>query len=659
VRYTVDDSGVTHPQASGNYVQVDAVRHQFGTLGETRTISPSLLNALRFGYNRPVVFYVAQSTNPAIDDPSLWFFGSVASSPGLGPLGIASVTDPGLPQNLPRARLENTYEVADTLSYNKGRSSLKFGGSFQRIQTNEAEAFREQGIYSFANLSNFLRNIPASFLGVQPGKDAIRGWRQSVFGLFLQDDVQLRPHLTLNLGVRWEFSSDPTEVNGRASHYEDLLGKDLLVVGNPLIKVPKKNVSPRVGLAWSPGQSGKTSVRGGFGMYYQMIFRDHFYASRTLPPFYPTLSGEAPNVVFPHPLATLASGAVLNNAAQYEDNRQPYVLQWNFSVQHEVLPATVVAVSYVGTRGLHLSRQADINTPAPTILPDGRYFYATTQRMDPNFTQIALRTLSAMSRYNGMQMRVTRRMTRGFQIQGAYTWAHSMDNSSSPISGDTTQSSAPQNPWDLERSEWSHSVYDLRHVLSMNYSYELPFSATAGGVRGKLLGGWQTNGILSITTGVPFSIVNSAGLNRDRTGGGNVSRPNLVPGMSSNPIEGTTAGCAGVPAGRQLGGPDLYFDPCAFRLQDAGFYGTLGRNTVIGPGLETFDFALVKNTSITERSSLQFRWEVFNIFNRANFDLPNATAFLAATGVASGSAGRISGVVTSARQMQFGLKLVF
>ncbi len=661
VRYTIDDSAAQRPQTIPSYTQVDAIRHQYGTIGETRIFSSKLLNVLRFGFNRSNVSYIAAVDNPALNNSALWFFGPIASTPGLGPLGVSGVASSSLPVNLPRARVATVYEVGDTVSYNTSRHALKLGGNFQRWHFNENETFREMGIYSFANLSSFLRGIPSTFLGVQPGLNARRGWRQSMPGVFVQDDIRLRPNLTVNLGVRWEFSTDPIEVNGKASHYEGLFTPNTrLVVGNPLIKVPKKNVSPRVGFAWGVGGDGKTSVRGGLGMYYQMILRDHFYASRTLPPFYTLLSGEAPTLVFPNPLAQLAAGATVNNGAQYEDNRQPYMMQWNLSVQREVLPSTVVGISYVGTRGLFLARQTDFNTPLPTILEDGRYFYpAGARRADPAFTSVAIRTLSATSRYNALQVRATRRLSRGLQMQGAYTWSHALDNSGGAIDGETQQASTAQNPWKLNESEWGHSPYDLRHVLSVNYTYALPFGANQPGVAGKLLGGWQTNGILSLTTGVPFSVSNSSGLDRSRSGPSNASRPDLVAGMSNNPTSGVTAGCPGVTAGRELGGVDLYFDPCAFRLQDPGFYGNLGRNTVIGPGLMTFDFALVKNTGISETKNLQFRWEVFNLFNRANFDLPTSAAFLAASGVASGSAGRITGTVTSARQMQFGLKLTF
>jgi hypothetical protein len=442
-----------------------------------------------------------------------------------------------------------------------------------------------------------------------------------------------------------------------------LLVTDTLVIANPIIKLPKKNFSPRVGLAWDLDGSGKTALRAGFGMYYQMIFREYYLNSRLLPPFYTTLSGEAPSLIFPHPLATLTSGGAVHiDSAQFE-NHQPYMMQWNLSMQREILPSTVLGLGYVGTRGVYLSRQNGLNTAIPTILEDGRYSYPSgAQRPDRNFTDVLLRELSATSSYNALQLKISRRLSQGLQVQGAYTWSHALDNGAAAISGDTAQTSAPQNPWDLNRSEWSHSPFDLRHVLSINYTFALPLGAARPGVWGKMLEGWQTNGILSATTGVPFSIQNSGGLNRDRGGVGNASRPDGVAGRSNNPTSGVTNGCNGLPAalaGEELGGPDLYYDPCAFRLQDAGFYGNLGRNTVIGPGLMTFDFGLVKNTGLGENRSLQFRWEVFNLFNRPNMGLPNSTAFLAASGAVSATAGRITSTSTDAREMQFALKLSF
>jgi hypothetical protein len=406
---------------------------------------------------------------------------------------------------------------------------------------------------------------------------------------------------------------------------------------------------------------GKTSLRAGFGVYQQMLFRNYFFSSRQVPPWYTTLSANAPTLIFPRPLDIIVQGgATAGDMAQYEDGPMPYMMQWNLSVQREV-GGTVLGAGYIGTRGLHLGRFTSPNVAYPTILSDGRYFYGPNlPRRDPNFTSVNFKARSSESRYNALQVKASHRFSRGLQAQAAYTWSHSLDLGSAQLNGDYGNGSPfPQNPWDIKGTEYGHSSFDLRHVLSLNYTYALPFWSGTTGVLGKLIQGWQTNGILSMTTGVPFSVEVNGGLNRSRQGVGPASRPDLKPGMSSNPTSGVTAGCAGVAASQKLGGADLYYDPCAFQLQEAGYYGNLGRNTVIGPGLTSFDFAMVKNTAIGEGRDLQFRWEVFNLFNHVNFGLPNLTNFLAATGAASANAGRITNTVTSARQMQFGLKLSF
>jgi hypothetical protein len=664
-RYTIDDSVVVTPRSIANFTDQDTVRSQYATIGNTQILSPTLLNVFRFGFNRSTVLYDQFSQNAAVEDKSLWYFPN-PSEPYLGPLGIGGLSAATAVLNRPKHRLDNVYQLVDTITDTLERHTLKFGAEYQRIQTNENDTNNGAGSYSFTNLSTFLTNQPSSFVGVEPGRSAVRGWRQRLFGMFLQDDFRLFPRLTLNLGVRWEFVTDPIEVNGRTAHYEGVFTTKLgdhTITGGPIATFNKKNISPRFGFAWDVAGDGKTSVRGGFGMYYQMLFRNYFFSSRFVPPWYTTLSADAPNLVFPHPLAQLQAQATTGgDFVTYKDGSMPYMMQWNTSVQRQLSGGTVIGMGYVGTRGLHLGYIYNPNVPVPDILPDGRYFYPANRPLrDPNFTSsVRIKSRRSSSLYNALQVKANHRFTRGLQAQVAYTWSHSLDMGSAQLAGDYGNSApSAQNPWNI-KDDWSHSAFDLRHVVSANYTYQLPFGAKSAGIVAKVIGGWQTNGILNLTSGVPFTVQNNGGLNRTRQGNGPPSRPDLVPGMSNNPIEGTTAGCAGIPAGGKLGTPDLWYDPCAFRLQELGFYGNLGRNTVIGPKLRTFDFALVKNTPFGESRSLQFRWEVFNLFNRANFDLPNSTNFLVANGTASSTAGRISApTVTPARQMQFGLKLSF
>jgi hypothetical protein len=210
----------------------------------------------------------------------LWYFGTAASSPGLGPLGIANVTDPGVPVNLPRARLDNTYQVTDTLTYTTSNHTVKFGAEFERLQTNENEAFREQGSYTFANLSTFLLGQPASFIGVQPGKSAVRGWRQNLMGLFVQDDVRLKPRLTLNLGLRWEVELPRYVDHNRMNSFDPytlnpVSGTPGIVTFAGANGVPRTafdanfgNIGPRFGFAYRAPFAKNLVIRGGAGIFY-------------------------------------------------------------------------------------------------------------------------------------------------------------------------------------------------------------------------------------------------------------------------------------------------------------------------------------------------------------------------------------------------------
>jgi hypothetical protein len=322
-------------------------------------------------------------------------------------------------------------------------------------------------------------------------------------------------------------------------------------------------------------------------------------------------------------------------------------VQYSLTLQRELLPQTVVSVGYIGSRGYHQVRNVEANQSIPEILPDGRYFFpgpGTPPRRNRNFESIRLRTTDGNSWYNGLTLGVSKRFSKGLQLQGAYTFGRSSDEGSQAIgSGDFSNSFQPRYAYD-RHDNYGRSDFDIRHNFVFNYGYELPFAKGLTGLAGALADGWQVSGILTIRSGVPFSPV--LGFDRARArprSGGAGQRPNWAPGYD----RGTVI----------VGEPQLYFDPSAFSLPDAGFFGDVQRNALEGPGYASWDMAVFKNVRMGSRYRLQFRVEAFNLLNRANFGLPAATVFNSAGRVEN--AGEITSIVGTARQVQLGLKLEF
>ncbi len=329
--------------------------------------------------------------------------------------------------------------------------------------------------------------------------------------------------------------------------------------------------------------------------------------------------------------------------------------QWNLTLQQEIFPQTSLSIGYVGSRGLHLGRLVDnvafsVNTPQGRAIPRENW----DKRRNPNWGEVRLRSFDANSYYEGLTIALRKRYSRGFQMQVSYTFSKSTDDESFFIGQGET---AAASQWALVPEDPSFdrglSTFDVRNNLVFNATYELPFgpgkSFGSGwtGAAEKLLAGWGFNTIMKVQNGTPTTAELGFNRTRDaRAGNGQALRPDLAPGKSINPV---------------LGGPDRYYDPTAFAIPQEGFYGNLARNTVVGPGLVDWDFSLMKNTRlsrISENFNLQFRAEFFNILNRANFGDPQRTVFNS-SGRILGSAGRISNTVTSARQVQFGLKVIW
>jgi hypothetical protein len=558
----------------------------------------------------------------------------------------------------------------DNVVWTTGNHALKIGVSASRFQYNQSSVSRTNGRFDFRSLADFMqgRVNNSSTRVTAPWTAGLRQW---LVGLYIQDDFQLSPNLAVNLGLRYEFINSPTEVTGRVANISDPL-QEVPAEGGPYFENPSlKNFSPRIGVAWDPTGSGKTSIRGGFGLFHDQLlpwvytfapFRMRPFALRvTMPgslgsPF-PTRLDDLVNqfeTTGTLPLEVLNS----TSANAVIDTSQPYIMQWSLSLQQEILPGTAVTATYAGSRGVKLSRTADVNIPPGIIAADGRRFFDPTTsegtvRPNPTFAGITDRRWDGLSWYHGLKLGLRKRFSSGFQYQIAYNWQKFMDEGSAirTTGGDFTNASTFATDWRDHKIDRGLSAYHVAHTFSSNFTYELPFGpgrsygSGTSGVAAALIQGWQINGIISLSSGQALGINGDGGatcrLCADR---GSAARPDLIPGKDNNP---------------NTGDPNGWFGDSTdnFQLQEAGYYGTLGRNTAEAPGIATLDLSIIKGFALGERADLQFRAEFFNLFNRANWGAPNLTSF--SRGNPSSSFGEILTTTTTSRQIQFAVKIVF
>ncbi|MBI4442074.1 MAG: TonB-dependent receptor [Acidobacteria bacterium] len=631
-------------------------RSQYATLEETKIISPTLLNTAHFGLNRSVTAQLPDCTD------------EVRKLTTYTPTGICGRGGP--PQFGvgfgPRNFIMTSFQYWDTVSWNPGMHSFKFGGLWERFRVNGSSIISPGGNYSFlGGTANMLQANVSFFEGPLPeALHAWRGYRQNLFAFFANDAVRLRSNLTVNLGLRYEFVTVPTEVDGLMARLETLTSA--AHVGDPAFENPSlKNFSPRIGIAWSPGASQNTSIRAGFGLFFDQFTHALWNTSLfQTPPLWREARisrNPAQGIIVPFPNAfdvyfVPGHPRVLPSFVFAQDGKpsQPYTLQYNLTVQRQLPGQLVVQGSYVGSGGRHLSRGVD-NQALPTILSDGRIFFpANSVRRNPNFEEIRYKLFDANSSYNSLQMAIRRRFARGVGFQVSYTLAKAIDTASDSqgagdLINDAPFATLPEFP-EIDRGR---SAFDVRHNLSLNVSADIPFGSHVG-IPGKLLGGWKIQSIFSRQSGLPFTTTISgtvdASVMRTRSTRGQL-RPSLKPGYT---VESVTLSVPS--ASNPLG---QYLDPAAFILPDPGFLGTLGRNVFSGPSLFTIDFSLTKETAITEQMNLEFRSEFFNMMNHPNFSLPARNAFNRSVNVPQGGFGRITDTTGPGRQIQLALKLTF
>jgi len=659
-RYSFDKDSNVIPNFNGSSVadEHDVSRRQYSTIQLNNVLRPTLINSLRWAYNRTYQNFDDLISNPAAAKLSFIpgrtlgtiSFGTqgLNGQGGGGPLNFL-----GVDNGAPRIYTFNNFQEGDDLTWISGRHSIKMGVDVKRIQDNETTESNGRGDYTFLDIPAFLANTPIRFDALTPGQSGYRGLRETMFGAYVQDDFKMTPRLTFNLGLRWEFITDPTEVNGKMANLLNIHDPATTVLKDHFVSVSKKDIQPRVGFAWQADASGKTIVRAGFGIFHDHILPFTFVANASnTPPFATTLS-DLTNPVFPID-TNLTNGVAPPpqfNPLPASVN-EPGKVSYNLSLQREVVKNTVLELAYLGSESHHLQYAYEMN---PTIISSGLFSggaFSQAKRINPLYASLTAYQWGANSDYNALQVTLKHRSASGLQYQAFYTYAKSMDEKSSIAGGDTRQEvTTILDSTNLARDR-GLSAFDARQnfVFTATYPFAFHFHNK---VVGAILDGWTINGIGTFRTGEPFTArVNSnQSQNGDRW---SPDRPILNPGFSPNPTSGVSKGCAALAAGTPLGTPDHWYDPCAFSKPAKGTYGNLGRNTLTGPELFNTDAPLAKTFKPSERLSVQFRAEVFNLFDQAHFYLPAPAAF-------SGSAGNIGRLIGTpgGRLIQFGLKVTF
>jgi len=677
--YTIDDGNSLIPAADPLFASYSTLRMQVASLQETHIFSPNMINTFRAGFSR--AGYALDPVSLASFNPNLSFVtgqgpGGFTIGGGNTTTGSAALTSAG-PNNAANVyNKRNLFTFSDDIQVNKGRHQISYGVWYQRVQDNENGASRTTGVATFSTLATFLAGTVTTFQ-VVPDPNEL-GWRSWFGGAYVQDKIRLRRNLTLDLGLRDEFTTGWNEESGRAANYitdtnnvlltAPLIGSDVFTKNNA-----RHLFAPRVGLAWDPFGNGRTAIRAGFGTFYSLI-DDLSFLMNALPPangsasysgallpLLPVTPGVLPppscGPGVPTPCTTFAPQGVQPNA------QTPAVAEWNLRIEQQLSSNTVLRIAYVGSHGYHGWVSVDPNsipatvcqtatctaggdgTTHPTVPQGTLYIPVSPTRPNPYLGAGFFWYTEGNSSYNALQIDVNRRLSKGLQVRANFTWSKNLDMNSAPTGAQA--SNAPQMVEDRNdlQMDWGKSAFNVAAQGSVSATYELPFGrgkaifGNADGLAERFVGGWQLNGIATLLSGFPFTPLDGS----NRSGDGdtrNPDRPNLV--STSNVITGN---------------PNQWFNPSAFSLEPAGTWGNLGRGVFNGPGLAEVDLSLFKRIAVTEKMNLQFRAECFNIQNRANFGVPNTTVF-SGTAV-SPSAGLISSTVTTSRQIQFGLKLIF
>jgi hypothetical protein len=765
-RYTFDDARILTPYLGGNLSTADTgtgypqfsntgtSRNQYITLGENHIFSAELLNSLRVSWSR--TNYVNRFTNNnspmnpnfLLQDPTtcatsaggcIWSAVPGLTTAGFTPgSGITAMTPPG---TFPNYHIQNVWTIMEDVYYSKGKHAFKFGTMINRFNDPNLQSKSIYGVINFPNLAGFMAGIPSSASVVLPGQSVAlnpgvpgatllappfqgnfldRNVWFNTFGFYAQDDYRATSHLTLNLGLRYEFRTQFTEQYGRFANVQSLATSVNSTLGALMTNPTYKNFSPRLGFAWDVFGGGKTAVRGGFGVYYDV---GNYGALLTqnptgMVPFVAnTTVQNTSNAVLTLPLVFSGAGAGRSLQTNDYNAKSPQSLMFNLTISQQLPLGVGLDVSYVGRRGLNLYTGMEGNPVRPlpgtghngipaqynvtngqagcqnqTIPLDANgvpqpFTFNGVQvpstdphfpcRINPFFTSAQFFTNAASSWYNALQVNVTKHLGHGLMFQAAYTYSRATDDTQgtrfNDDCGGNSGSAFGQNATQL-KLDWGLSCYDVTHAVHFNLLYHLP-TFTSRAVEGKLINGWWLSGIVSVQGGSPFRAI----VNNDRSFSGIITQSNIMSAALNTTAVSNANGnfIPFNPATVITGDPNHWFNPLMFGEAPLGQLSNQPRNILRNPGLGDFDMSVVKDTKLGvlgEGGNLQFRVEFFNLLNRPNFGFLNtgASVFAGSTTLNTcvnnvqcnvqaplASAGQITTTNTTSRQIQLAMRVSF
>ena len=722
-RYTFDNTNETYPRIFPIFDSGLQERQQYLTLSENHIFSPTLLNSGQISYSRSAVL----DSTPSASNPNTKSLTGPAVSCNTGysicPINISSIANFSDTTDQAIKDVQDVISFGDDVFLTKGKHALRFGALINHFDQYANGGIGPKDTVSFSNLHSFLLGNYRNYTAYAPGYNSLKDELFDTIGFYGTDEFHLTTRLTLTLGLRYEFATQPEEKNGNQSTFLNAPYSDAPTIGPLLGNPTHRDVSPRVGFAWDVFGNGKTSFKGGGAILYDIANNGGVFqlVGLALPPnvvsytVTPTTAGAPSTLVLPFPLPAGVSG--LQGTAPTDINfnyKSPHLISYNLAIERELPGQIILNVAYAGSRGLNLwqpvsEENPDCPTsnafvpqgcptgptaafpkfPGTTVIPGSLPVWAATlanaPRLNPFFSNFSQFNAEGVSWYNSLQVNVTKKLTHGLQFQVAYTYSRLLDDTEGVSNSDTSNASTGQveNPFS-PILDYGPGNFDIRHNLHINAIYHLP-NFSEGHIASKFVNGWWTGSIVTIHTGVPFSPLLSS--DREQAGltgtNGGLERPSYVTtaNLAAVTAQAVALGLTTCPAGSS--GcipyiPEVYnpktvithsvnqwFNPNQFTLQPVGTIGNVGRNILREPGLDTWDFSLNKDTAwalLGEQGRVQFRAEVFNLLNHANFGTAQNGGFLA------GSVGDVQeqptfdGIIstnTPSREIQFALKFLF